>query len=203
MVHKKFINIGIIPSIKETYKNQFEFSLDIRIFNLLDKIFKNYKSFIVNENDTLSDIDIVIILGGNDIKKFNNKKNNIIRNRTDLKILKLCLKKNIKILGICYGAQIIAKYFKSEMTKVKNHVGSHEIIFFKKEKNYTKKVNSFHNIAISKLKKPLIKLAIAKDFTCEAFTHKNKKILGIMWHPERNIIIQKHDIKFINKYLCS
>ena len=62
-------------------------------------------------------------------------------------------------------------------------------------------VNSYHDYAIYDLNKDLYSLATAKDGTHEAFININKKILGIMWHPERNKIFKKTDIKLIKEYL--
>ena len=35
------MKIAIIPSIKETYKNQFEYCVDIKLINFLNRIFTN------------------------------------------------------------------------------------------------------------------------------------------------------------------
>ena len=37
------MKIGIIPSIQEKYKNQFEYSCDLNLFSFLKKIFKKSK----------------------------------------------------------------------------------------------------------------------------------------------------------------
>lgn len=202
MDHKKLVNIGIIPTIKETYKNQYEFSIDIKIFNFLKKIFKKYKSHIIIENNDIKNIDLVIFCGGNDLKIFNKSKRNKIRHKIDIKILKVCLKNKIKILGICYGSQVIANYFNSKLVRKKNHIRFHTIKFLNGYKT-KKKVNSFHNYAISKLGDQLTPIAIANDMTYEAYIHKKKNILGLMWHPERYRNIQKIDIKLIKNYLCN
>jgi putative glutamine amidotransferase len=44
-------------------------------------------------------------------------------------------------------------------------------------------------------------LAKSDDGSIEAFRHVNKKILGIMWHPERYNKIKKFDLDFIKKFL--
>ena len=44
-------------------------------------------------------------------------------------------------------------------------------------------------------------IAYTKDGSIEAFIHEKKRILGIMWHPERYNQIRKFDIKFIKKYI--
>ena len=104
-------------------------------------------------------------------------------------------------MGICHGAQFIAKKFKLKLSKVRNHVGSHEIKLYFKNKILKKKVNSYHNIAINKKKSNLINyFAISKDLKIEGFHIKSKKILGIQWHPERYSNFKKIDNKLINKF---
>ena len=62
-------------------------------------------------------------------------------------------------------------------------------------------VNSYHDFSIVKLGRSLDNLAFTKDGSIEAFKHKRKKILGIMWHPERYKKIKKFDLDFIKKHL--
>ena len=62
-------------------------------------------------------------------------------------------------------------------------------------------VNSYHDFSIVRLGGSLVNLAFTKDGSIEAFKHKNKKILGIMWHPERYKKIKNFDLKFIKKHL--
>lgn len=202
MRHKKYFNIGLVPSIKETYKNQLEYSFDLRMNNLFKAIFKNYNLFIINNIKQLKIIDLVIFIGGNDLSQFVRKRCNFKRNKLDVKILKASLNKKKRILGICYGAQIISHFFKSKLYK-KKHVGSHKIKLIEKDSIKKVKVNSFHNYVITKLGFELTPIAIANDQTIEAFLHKTKKILGIMWHPERYKKIKKLDVYLIKKYLCN
>ena len=42
------MKILIIPTVRETYKNQFEFSVDIKLINLVKKIFNNSSIEIFN-----------------------------------------------------------------------------------------------------------------------------------------------------------
>ena len=62
------MKIGITPSIKETYKNQLKYCVDIRLINFLNYCFINPKIFIINESSlNIKNIDFLIISGGNDI----------------------------------------------------------------------------------------------------------------------------------------
>ena len=64
-------------------------------------------------------------------------------------------------------------------------------------------VNSFHNDGIKKndLSKSFKVLASDKNKNIEMFISTNKKIIGTMWHPEREKSTQLLDtlIKYLNK----
>ena len=64
----------------------------------------------------------------------------------------------------------------------------------------TREVNSFHEYAIMKIKKPLAIVSQAEDNTIEAVRHENLKITGIVWHPERGIRCEE-DLKLIKNVL--
>ena len=44
---------------------------------------------------------------------------------------------------------------------------------------------------------------LAKDNTIEAFHIKDKKILGIMWHPERYKSLKKFDEKLLKGFYAN
>lgn len=123
----------------------------------------------------------VILSGGNDLFCFNNDKISQIRDDYEGKIIGYCLRESLPLLGICRGAQRIASYFGATLKLCNGHIGSH--LVESGDKSY--KVNSFHNYCIESLGDYLIKLAISKDFSIEAFKHIEQNIFGIMWHIER------------------
>jgi len=196
------MKIGIFPKIIEPYKDQIEFSVDIRFKEFFKSIFSDISFNIVFDENDVKNFDLIIISGGNDIvNNINSSKlKDIIRDRISKKIIKKTLQLNLPILGICYGAQIIAKIFKSKLSK-KKHVGSHKVYFNNIFKNKSVIVNSYHNTVIKKLGRDLISIATAKDKSIEAFTHNKKKILCIQWHPERNLKVNKID-KYLLNMLC-
>jgi putative glutamine amidotransferase len=122
-----------------------------------------------------------------------------MRNRLDNYYLRLAIKKKIPFLGICYGAQFIANFFKSKIKKKINHSNKiHNITLISNKKIF---VNSYHDYSITTLGAPLSIIANSNDGSIEAFRHVDKRILGIMWHPERYNKIKKFDLDFIKKYL--
>lgn len=191
------IKIGIIPTFSMKH-NYLKYSYDQNLLNFITKLYKNSSLVFLTVKKKLK-LDIIISSGGNDLIKYSKKKVDKKRSELEKFYLKYTIKKNIKFLGICYGAQFIANEFGSKFKFDKKHVGGkHLISSNQKVKNY---VNSFHNYKIIKLGDQLESLYAAGDGSHEAFKHKNKKIVGIMWHPERFSKIRNFDKKFIKKYL--
>ncbi len=193
------MKIGIVPSIKNFYRKDNNYVLDQRWLIFLKKIFKTCEVHIITQNIKNFNFNLVILSGGNDSLKYSSKKRDIIRNKIDDLVIKLCLKKKIKLIGICWGAIKINEYLNGNTKRIKNHVNTfHNISGVLKigNKNINKKykVNSFHNFSLKTLGNDLqAVLKCSNDNSIEMFTHKYKKIIGIMWHPERNNKINELD----------
>ena len=182
--------IGITSNIKEYYKGYIDF-IDHYWLDYFEKKNINYH-LIPNKKKMsikiLNKINLLIIPGGNDVSNILNTSK--IRNTIESNLINACSKKNIPILGICRGAQLLNKNFGGKIKKIKNHMRTRHNIFFIKN-NFIKKnyldVNSFHNDGIKKndLAKKFNMLANDKDENIEMFISKDKKIIGTMWHPER------------------
>ncbi len=181
--------ICIIPSIKSYYRNQFEISVDLRLIKFCKKFYKKKVKVLTEINTLDKNCDLLVISGGNTIYKITKNKKDLIRSKFDKFYFKEALKKKISIVGICHGAQFIASIFKSRIEPLKNHIGDHYVVY--KQKKYL--VNSFHKLGITKLGKNLKQSSLAEDKSIESFIYKNKKIIGLMWHPERYKNIKKLD----------
>lgn len=200
------MKILITPSVKETHKDQFDYLIDSRLIKFLHFVFSNAEIIILNNATNLKDpYDLLVLSGGNDLFKIKKEKSNYLRNEIDKKYVQNAIKRNIPIIGVCYGAQFLSNMFGGELVKVKNHVRTIHDIYFKSTEYSKKKklkVNSFHNFAIINKKDKIIEIAKAKDNTIEFFKIRNKKIFGIMWHPERNIRFKNYDLSILKK-LCN
>jgi N5-(cytidine 5'-diphosphoramidyl)-L-glutamine hydrolase len=179
---------------------------------LLPNTCKNIGLLIKNAN-------LVILTGGNDIvldgrgaivEGGNNSA--IERDTQEYKIIDYCISNSIPILGVCRGMQVLNYYFGGSLKPVdkKNHVGiRHKITIlngpFKGVFGKTKIVNSFHNFGISNesLGDELRVLAVSNDSFVEALYHIDHPIVGIMWHPERNMVFSDMEknlvMEMINK----
>ena len=67
------------------------------------------------------------------------------------------------------------------------------LIIHKLNKKDSIKTNCYHDYGIYKkdLGRNLKSLGETKDESIEIFKHKNKKILGMMWYPERHNNLQR------------
>ena len=200
------LKIGLTQNIKRYYKNFIDFS-DHYWLNAFRK--KKIEFLLIPNNKILSEsflkkINLLILAGGNDV--LSNKKESKIRNSVEVNLIKKSIKKKIPILGVCRGAQLLNVTFGGKITKIKNHMNTRHQIFFEDEKILKFKnlsVNSYHNYGILKknLSKSFIPFAKDKNENIEMFFCKNKKIIGSMWHPERekNLVFLYKLINFIRK----
>ena len=191
------IKIGIIPSVINRYESN-SLNFDTRLIDLVKTIYKQGQINLLKDKSE-KDLDVIFSSGGNDLLLFSKLSRDIKRKDLENYYLNLCLKKKISYIGICYGAQFLAYKFKSKLVKDKNHVNTNHFVYSNDMKK--KSVNSFHNYKIKNLSNNLETLFYAKDKSIEAFRHKNLKLIGIMWHPERYVSFRKFDIDLIKNNL--
>ena len=195
------MNILLSSKIDLDKRNDISIKSDLRLFKFFDKCFNTKNNYLtLFDSRKEHTIDLIVISGGNDIiqKKIQDK----IRYKLTLKSFLFGLNNEIPILGICYGAQFIASYYKFQINKILNHVGNKHFVYDEQNKN-KRLVNSYHNYAIKYKKSNYLKpLFFDNRNNVESFEIKNKNIIGMMWHPEREKKINSKDTKMIKK-LCN
>lgn len=144
-------------------------------------------------------LDGLILSGGNNISAYPQ------RDRTEISLLKYCLNHSIPVLGVCRGMQLICEYFQEKITAISSsqHVATkHPIQQVNPSRFLTvvpQVVNSFHNLGITDLQSnQLLEVYKSIDGTIECIEHSSLPIVGIMWHPEREIVATPSDINLIN-----
>ena len=177
-------------------------NLDIRFLKLFEKL--NIIPILIPNDIYLTkkiikDIKpkgIILTSGGDALKKD-------VRYYSELLLIDFACKKNIPLIGICRGAQAINLYFSGKIKKISNHVRKNhklKIHFGNKQKVIT---NSYHDYGIKKeiLGKNLKVLGETNDGSIELFRHKSKKIVGMMWHPERFKKLRSFELKIFKNLL--
>ena len=106
-------------------------------------------------------------------------------------------------MAICRGFQLIADLNKIKLFKVDGHVRTTHSLFVRKNSFITQKsltVNSFHNYILKEIPKNYLIISNTRDGSIEIAVHKFKKILCLMFHPERNMKSKKMIFKSIKKF---
>lgn len=164
--------------------------------------------------EQVANIDALILSGGQDVcpKFYDEEPHRLIgrtflkRDKFDFKLLEFALERNIPILGICRGMQIINVYFGGSLYQdlslapnsyIKHNqvtdwqIPSHTVSLKKGTELYDifqadeLDVNSFHHQVIHEVAKGFTVTAQAKDGVVEAMENHNYNfLLTVQWHPE-------------------
>ncbi len=121
-----------------------------------------------------------IILSG---RRKNEKKTNEINS----KVVTYSIKNNTRLLGICYGAEILALTLGGTIRKTLSlQKGSETIKIFKENPISNESLDAFesHRFEISKLPSELVPLAESKHCKYEIIQYEKKQIFGTQFHPE-------------------
>ncbi len=162
--------------------------------------------------DTISLVDKVLLTGGEDVSpefygqdphmRLGNTNPN--RDRFEFAVIKEVLKQEKALFGICRGHQLLnvalggslyqdlslktTETFKHMQAPTKASFPTHFIqvdqassLRFLPE---TYHVNSFHHQMIDTVSDELTVIASASDGVIEAVENKEKRLLGVQWHPE-------------------
>lgn len=172
----------------------------------------------LNETDNLSEIvrhlDGILLIGGIDVDPYNyNMPNthsegcNLMRDETELVLIKEARKQSKAIMGICRGVQILNTAFGGTLYQhipeqinnaLKHHRAVDEPEVFHQAyltgKSYLSdifgsnefQVNSSHHQSLNQIGEGLKVVARASDGVVEAVECTTEKcIIGVQWHPER------------------
>lgn len=95
--------------------------------------------------------------------------------------------------------QSLLDFFSVELVEVNNHVAVKHGIYDVDNK-LIRITNSFHNQGAFFIKEPLKIIAKSDDGIIEAIENKEQKILGTMWHPEREKPYLLEDINMVKNF---
>ena len=121
-----------------------------------------------------------IILSG---RRTNNSEMNIINS----KLIRHSLEENKPLLGICYGAEILALTLGGTIKKMESsRHGLYEVEITKNNPLCDGKIKAFesHSYRVSKLNSSFSQIAKSVDCEFEIFQYEDKNIFGTQFHPE-------------------
>lgn len=163
----------------------------------------------------VNELDGLILSGGGDINPLYVQEDPIpqlqdvdtFRDEYDLILIRLASNRQIPMMGICRGHQILNVAFGGSIfqdiysqsgrslikhsQKMPREQASHTVELTSKDSLLYKKleedellVNSFHHQAVREVAPEFTETAIASDNINEAMEHTEKRIFSVQWHPE-------------------
>ena len=111
------------------------------------------------------------------------------RDETERALLGWAIDTGVPVLGVCRGAQLLLDAFGVELVPVDGHVATRHVI---DGDAAPRTVNSYHRYAAHAVTAPLRITATCGDVV-EAFEHRDARVAGIMWHPEREDTVAAED----------
>jgi putative glutamine amidotransferase len=140
-------------------------------------------------------VDGVVLTGGNDLAAYGGDAPE--RDETETAILDLAEHRDLPVLGVCRGMQVIQSRYGTRLQKVKGHVAPRQRISID---GRSVEVNSFHNFGAMDVSPPLASWAIADDGVIKAIRHVGRRMVGVMWHPERLEPYAADDIALFSRF---
>jgi len=148
----------------------------------------------------------LILSGGNDLAHLPAASNTAAeRDATETALLSLAQSRQLPVLGVCRGLQMLNHFLGGNLVPLSGHAGCmhpvHSLGVDERFGQYAE-VNSFHNWGITpnSLAPDLLACVRATDGSVEAAIHRQLPWVGIMWHPERpsnNAIADGHLIRHL------
>ena len=121
----------------------------------------------------ITDLDVLIITGGD---------NHPVRNHVEHELVSSMLSRNLPVIGICHGCQLLTQKLGGTVVPVSDHQDCYHEVMYHGEPHM---VNSYHKLRIETIPPGAAVLARDPDGYPEAWIQG--QIAGVMWHPERMI----------------
>lgn len=119
------------------------------------------------------DLDMLIVTGGND---------HVIRNQVEHELINVMLARDVPVIGVCHGCQLLTQQLGGSVVPVDGHMDSYHEVSYQGQPHL---VNSYHRLRIEQVPPGATVLACDPDGRPEAWILG--QTAGIMWHPERMI----------------
>ena len=139
------------------------------------------------EYHVFSDISTINLDNYSSVILSGRRKNDSLMNATNSKLILHSLDTNKPLLGICYGAEILALTLGGTIKKMTSpRHGLHKVQVMAANPLCNGKIDAFesHSYMISTLGSSFTQIASSDDCKFEIFRYGNKNIFGTQFHPE-------------------
>ncbi len=181
------------------------YDIDIQNFlSLLDIQVIPYLGFKGKISKKIKNAKGLILLGGGDLFKYHKTKENEFRDKIEKSLFKHFYNSNKPIIAICRGFQLIMDIYGIPLVKKFGHVRTKHSLKINKSRfvQYKKLiVNSYHNYIVESVPNDFRIVSKMNDGSIEITEHKKKKILCLMFHPERKMQSKKDITACLKKFI--
>lgn len=133
----------------------------------------------------------VLLSGGNDLAGVGGDAPE--RDATEDALLDMAAQRNLPVLGVCRGMQLMAAREGIGLLARDDHAGIRHAL----AGDIAREVNSYHRWCVPAAPAGWQALATAPDGSVEAMRHGSRPWLGIMWHPEREAPFVADDLALL------
>ncbi len=141
-----------------------------------------------------SNVAGLLLTGGNDLASLGGDAPE--RDATEAALIEAAESRDLPILGVCRGMQLIQQRCAIPLLRVEGHVTQSQTI---RTDGEPMKVNSYHRFAARESRPPLEIWAVAADGVVKAIRDLARPTTGIMWHPERNTPFADFDVALFRR----
>ncbi len=150
-------------------------------------------------------IDGFLLTGGNSLIKYGG--NAPERDNMERTLLEYAIQRQLPVLGVCRGMQVIQDYFGVELTRISGHAATRHTLKASSTGRYfewlngLESVNAYHNFGAYHSVTELPVAARAIDDVVMAVEHTHYPVFGQMWHSERETHFVENEMEiFRNLY---
>lgn len=137
----------------------------------------------------------LLLTGGNDLCSLGGDASE--RDATEEALVVDARARGLPVLGVCRGMQILLHLAGGGLERIPGHVAAQQIIIVD---NAPREVNSYHEFAAFEVPQEYSVWAKAEDGVIEAIRHREEKLVGMMWHPERLSPFAEEDIALVRSF---
>ncbi len=138
--------------------------------------------------------DGLLLSGGNDLCTLGGDRSE--RDETEARLLDDALQRAIPVFGICRGAQLLCERFGGELERVDGHVKTRHALLDETGRPM-REVNSYHQFAIRREPAKWEVLGRTVEGHVEWVRAKDRRVQGVMWHPERERVPTSADTEML------
>lgn len=149
-----------------------------------------------------SGVQGILLTGGNSLCKYGGEAKE--RDQVEKYLLEWSMKKDLPVLGVCRGMQLVQDFFGNELNPVDGHVGArHELSIVEGRRlsdvlTKLASVNSYHEYGTKVVSGELAACAHSLDGVAMAVEHVSRRVYGVMWHSERESPFVKEEQEVFN-----